>query len=169
DEGLTEDETAELYAVTSDIHSLTHLNTSICWQQVRLMWLREGDANSKYFHSILISRRIRNALSSIMVDDHRVEGVQPVRQAIFSHFSSHFKAASVDRPRVDDFQFSTSSPSEGGFLVKPFSVDEVKATVWDCDSNKSPGPDGINFGFLKEFWSEFKGDIMRFISEFHRN
>jgi hypothetical protein len=45
----------------------------------------------------------------------------------------------------------------------------VHAAVWDCDSYKSPGPDGINFGFLKEFWPELKGDIMRFITEFHRN
>jgi hypothetical protein len=45
----------------------------------------------------------------------------------------------------------------------------VHAAVWDCDSYKSSGPDGINFGFMKEFWPELKGDIMRFITEFHRN
>ncbi|MCI87589.1 cysteine-rich receptor-like protein kinase, partial [Trifolium medium] len=42
------------------------------------------------------------------------------------------------RPMVDDFQFRTLSFMEGGSLIKPFSVDEVKATVWDCDSFKSP-------------------------------
>lgn len=31
------------------------------------------------------------------------------------------------------------------------------------------GPDDINFSFIKEFWPELKGDLMRFISEFHRN
>ncbi|MCI40569.1 cysteine-rich receptor-like protein kinase, partial [Trifolium medium] len=46
EEGLTEDEIAEIHVVTSDIHSLTRLNTSICWQQARLLWIREGDANS---------------------------------------------------------------------------------------------------------------------------
>ncbi|MCI51783.1 endonuclease/exonuclease/phosphatase family protein, partial [Trifolium medium] len=79
------------------------------------------------------------------------------------------RACHEDRPRVDDFQFRTLSITEGGSLVKPFSVDDVKAAVWDCDSYKSPGPDGINFGFLKEFWPDLKDDIMRFISEFHRN
>ncbi|MCI10673.1 cysteine-rich receptor-like protein kinase [Trifolium medium] len=73
------------------------------------------------------------------------------------------------RPTVDDFQFRTLSFAEGGSLVKPFSVDEVKAAVWDCDSYKSSGLDGINFGFLKEFWVEMKDDIMRFITEFHMN
>ncbi|GAU34874.1 hypothetical protein TSUD_19540 [Trifolium subterraneum] len=58
---------------------------------------------------------------------------------------------------------------ESGSLIKPFSEAEVRATVWDCDSFKSPGPDGINFGFFKDFWDELRGDVMRFISEFHRN
>lgn len=58
---------------------------------------------------------------------------------------------------------------EEGALIKPFSVDEVKAVVWDYDSFKSPSPDYINFGFIKDFWVELKDDIMRFIREFHRN
>ncbi|MCH83336.1 endonuclease/exonuclease/phosphatase family protein [Trifolium medium] len=126
DDELTVDEVDELHSTTSDIHSLSRINKSICWQQSRLQWLRDGDANTQYFHSVLASRRRQNSLSSIMVD-------------------------------------------EGGSLVKPFSVEEVKAAVWDCDSYKSPGPDGINFGFMKEFWNELQVDIMRFISEFHRN
>ncbi|MCI77988.1 endonuclease/exonuclease/phosphatase family protein, partial [Trifolium medium] len=40
DEGLTGDEVAELHGTTSDIHSLFRVNTSICWQQSRLLWLR---------------------------------------------------------------------------------------------------------------------------------
>ncbi|MCI42420.1 cysteine-rich receptor-like protein kinase, partial [Trifolium medium] len=58
---------------------------------------------------------------------------------------------------------------DSGSLTKPFSVDEVKAAVWDCGSYKSPGPDGVNLGFFKDFWAELQGDVMRFISEFHRN
>jgi len=58
---------------------------------------------------------------------------------------------------------------EGRGLIKPFSEVEVKAAVWNCDSFKSPGPNGVNFGFIKDFWEDIKGDIMRFISEFHQN
>jgi len=56
-----------------------------------------------------------------------------------------------------------------GNLTKPFLVDEIKSAVWDCDSFKSPGPDDINFGFIKSFWNEMKDDIVRFITQFHRN
>jgi hypothetical protein len=95
--------------------------------------------------------------------------VNPIRQAVVAHFATHFKARSVARPGVDNLLFSRLSMADHSGLTKPFSEAEVKAAVGDCDSFKSPGPDGINFGFIKDFWAELKGDIMRFISEFHRN
>jgi len=146
DEVLTADEVAELHG-TLDIHSLSRVNTSICWQQSRLLWLREGDANFKYFHSVLSSLRRKNTLSSLIVDGLRVEGMQPIRQVVFSHFSSHFRACNRDRSMVDDLQFQTLSITEGGSLVKPFSVEEVKAAVWDCESYKSHGPVELTLAF----------------------
>jgi hypothetical protein len=98
-----------------------------------------------------------------------MEGVQPVRHAVFAHFSSHYQALNVDRPMIDDLNFQTLSFAEGSGLIKPSSVEEVKDAIWDCDSFKSPGPDGINFGFIKDFWTDIKDDIMRFVTEFHRN
>ncbi|KEH34516.1 hypothetical protein MTR_3g467670 [Medicago truncatula] len=53
--------------------------------------------------------------------------------------------------------------------MKPFSLEEVKAIVWDCDSFKSSGHDGINFGLIKDFLHDMKDEIMKFVSEFHRN
>jgi len=98
-----------------------------------------------------------------------MEGVQPIRNTIFMHFRNPFKATRVGWPDVGNLHFKTLTFQDGGRLVKPFSVDEVKAAVWDCDSFKSPGPDGVNFGFIKELWHVLRDDLMRFVSEFHRN
>ncbi|MCI57045.1 endonuclease/exonuclease/phosphatase family protein, partial [Trifolium medium] len=65
EDDLSEAELLELHGVTSDIHSLSRMNTSICWQQSRSQWLKEGDVNTKFFHSVLASRRRGNAISSI--------------------------------------------------------------------------------------------------------
>ncbi|GAU24254.1 hypothetical protein TSUD_23900, partial [Trifolium subterraneum] len=166
---LSETEIAYFHGITANIHSLSCLNTSICWQQSRSQWLKEGDANSKYFHFVLANHRRGNTISVLQVDGVAVEGVTPIRQAVFSHFASHFKANNVGRPEIDNLQFKRLSQLKSSSLIKPFSEAEVKSAVWDCDSFKSPGPDGINFGFIKDFWAELRGDVVRFISEFHRN
>jgi len=54
-------------------------------------------------------------------------------------------------------------------LTCPFSEAELKAAVSDCDNFKSPGPDGIHFGVIKDFRFDLKSATMIFISEFHRN
>jgi exonuclease III len=99
---LSVDDCIELHDVSANLHSLSRLNSSICWQQSRNQWLREGDANTKYFHSMLSARRRRNAICSVLVDGVRIEGVHPVRSAVFNHFAKHFKAQDVERPNISN-------------------------------------------------------------------
>ena len=75
----------------------------------------------------------------------------------------------AERPCIENLNFNMLNVGQCGELTKPFSVDEVKQVVWDCDSFKSPGPNGVNMGFVKDFWSELRDDIMRFLYDFHRN
>ena len=61
--------------------------------------------------------------------------------AVDSHFSSHFKASVEERHSMDGLQFHSLSYVQRVGLVKPFSVEEVKAAVWDCGNFNCPGPD----------------------------
>ncbi|GKE95891.1 hypothetical protein Tco_1580746, partial [Tanacetum coccineum] len=46
------------------------------------------------------------------------------------------------------------------------SLEEIKTAVWDCDSNKAPGPDGFTFGFIKKYWDLLRKDIFKFVNSF---
>jgi len=70
---------------------------------------------------------------------------------------------------MDGIRFRSLSHRQGAGLIMSFSLDEVKAAVWDCDNYKCPGPESISFGFIKQFWDMLKEDVMRFLTEFHRN
>ena len=160
-----ESELEEYHGLTEELFSLSRSHSSSCKQQSRALWLREGDANTNIFHGIMSSRRRGNVVNCFLVDSVLSKGVDNVRRAVYSHFSSHFQVGNVDRPSIDGLQFPTLSRREGTSLVKPFSVEEVKAAVWDCDNYKCPGPDG----FIKEFWDILRDDVMQFLVEFHRN
>ena len=166
---LSDGEIQELHGLLENLFSLSRINSSICCQQSRVKWFKEGDANSKYFHRVMSSRRSRNAIPCFLVNGALVEGEENVRNAVFNHFRTHFQPVQSTRPSMEGINFRTLSFTDGACLVKPFTLEEVKAAVWDCDSFKCPGPDGITFGFVKDFWDILQVDVMRFLMEFHRN
>lgn len=103
--GLTAEEIEDIEdmrGITHDIQSLSRVNTCISWQQSRLLWLKDGDVNSKYFHSVLSSRRRQNSIVSLLVNGTLMEGIQPIRNAVFSHFIDHFAAHYTTRPSVEN-------------------------------------------------------------------
>jgi hypothetical protein len=66
-------------------------------------------------------------------------------------------------------EFKKISIDDRDELVREFSEEEVRMAVWECESSKSPGPDGVNFGFIKEFWDDIKEDFITVMGEFHSN
>nr|GEU40487.1 RNA-directed DNA polymerase, eukaryota, reverse transcriptase zinc-binding domain protein [Tanacetum cinerariifolium] len=46
------------------------------------------------------------------------------------------------------------------------SKEELKRAVWECGTDKSPGPDGFSFGFYRQFWSSIENDVFAAISHF---
>jgi len=168
-EVLCDEEVEELHGFTEELFSLVRINTSIGWQQSRVHWLQEGDANSKFFNGIMSNRRRRNNIPFFIDNGVLIEGVDNVHKVVYTHFSSHFRLVVASRPSMEGLSFRSLAFREGATLVKPFSLDEVKVAVWDCENFKCPGPDGINFGYIKDFWDIMKDDVMRFLVEFHRN
>jgi hypothetical protein len=103
------------------------------------------------------------------VNDVVIEGVSGVREAVFNHFENLFRSVRVVRPSIANLQFSSISEDDAYYLDRPFEEDEVKQAVCECDNFKSPGPDWIKFGFIKELWVDIKGYLMRFLLEFYSN
>nr|GEX58610.1 RNA-directed DNA polymerase, eukaryota [Tanacetum cinerariifolium] len=56
-------------------------------------------------------------------------------------------------------------------LERVVSRDEIRLAVWNCGDNKSPGPDGYSFEFLKKYWDLIGSDLCevldaKFVSDF---
>ena len=92
-----------------------------------------------------------------------------VNSAALQYFNSKFAEENISRPTLDGVQFPFLPQREKESLTARFSEEEIKSDVRDCGGDKSLGPDGLNFNFIKLFWETLKPDFIRFMDEFYTN
>jgi hypothetical protein len=98
-----------------------------------------------------------------------IQGVQEIKSEAKNHFSQHLSEEWSNRPFLEGITFPSISSDDNVALLEPFHEEEIRETIWSCDGNKSPGPDGFNLNFLKACWSIVKKDVIAFFKEFHEN
>lgn len=105
----------------------------------------------------------------LKVDDRWVSGVEEVKEEATRHFSGQFKEERGIRPTLDGIHFNKISELEAELLTASFTMEEVKEAVWSYEGDKSPGPDGFNFTFIKTCWETIKEEILELMAQFHSN
>ena len=142
---------------------------SMLRQKARSRWIQESDCNSRYFHLLISANRRNNSLEGVMLDGTWIDEPHKVKEEVKVFFSQRFQEPDYCRPRLDGINFQTINQHQNSMLVAPFQEEEVRQAIWDCGSDRCPGPDGFNFKFIKKFWQLFKPDVLRFLDEFHAN
>ncbi|XP_058725579.1 uncharacterized protein LOC131596860 [Vicia villosa] len=112
-------------------------------------------------------RRSKNKLCSIQFNGRRLEEVSDIKEAVFNHFNGFFMEPELNRPVCSFPNLNSLSMSESLELESPFSLEELKEALWECDGNKSPSPDGFSIDFFKTFWLILKEDLLKFCSDFY--
>ncbi|XP_025663992.1 uncharacterized protein [Arachis hypogaea] len=103
-----------------------YVRQDVHWKQMsRSQHASEMNRNTRYFHNIASARRRNN----------RIEALE-------------------DSPNVSfrDELVNRLGREEAEILEVLPSVDEVKETVWNCESSKALGSDGYNMNFIKKYW-----------------
>ncbi|GKV14959.1 hypothetical protein SLEP1_g25757 [Rubroshorea leprosula] len=137
------------------------------WQQKsRKMWIKEGDANTKFFHRSVNGRRRRNEICSITVEGKQLTRVTEIKEGVAEYFQKLFTEEVWQRPKLDEMGFKQISQTDNEFLIAPFTEEEIRKVIWECDSSKAPGPDGFNFRFMKSMWEDIKSEVIGFVKEF---
>ncbi|PNX98293.1 cysteine-rich receptor-like protein kinase [Trifolium pratense] len=146
-----------------------HYKESLLKQKSKMKWIQDGDANSRFFHASLKGRRRRNQVVTIKKEDSWIQGVECIKNEVKLHFEKNFVEECVDRPFLSGIGFNSLNDDDNLTLMEPFGEEEVREVIWNCDGNKSPGPDGFNFNFFKACWSTVKHDVMAYLNEFHHS
>lgn len=142
---------------------------SLMRQKARVKWIKEGDCNSRYFYLLMNSKRRNNDIKGVYIGGSWVDDPIRVKKEVCRFFAHRFKEVDQCRPDLRGVLFGSIGLHQNDMLVGQFLEEEIRTAVWDCGSDKCPGPDGLNFKFIKHFWELIKPDISRFIAEFHAN
>ena len=169
DRQLEDNERALRKQLQQELWEAAQTHASLLRQKARSRWIKEGDCNSRYFHLLINSRRRSNCLNGVKVDGVWKDEPAEVKEEVRRFFSKRFQEADFDRPTLDGIPFNTIDVQQNVMLVERFQEEEIRRAVWSCGSDKSPGPDGLNFKFIKQFWEVIKPDFLRFFDEFHVN
>ena len=131
----------------------------------RVSYLREGDANTSFFHKQAAFRKRKNYIAKLK-DGDRVVTSQEDKQEVMYNFYDNLIGKVADRTFSLDLHSFHRAGLDLSMLDAPISEDEVWESIKTLPKDKAPGPDGYTGRFYKECWSIIKADVMAVIITF---
>ncbi|GJW04159.1 RNA-directed DNA polymerase, eukaryota, reverse transcriptase zinc-binding domain protein, partial [Tanacetum coccineum] len=135
-------------------------------QKAKIKWGIEADENSKFFHAIVNQKRRYLSIQGIKLEGHWIEDPLGIKDAFLTFFEQKFQKVDVVKIVNRSPFYKSLNDEQNIYLVSSVTESEIKDAIWDCGSDKSPGPDGFTFAFYKEFWDMFKSDVVEFVHHF---
>ncbi|KAJ0547939.1 putative RNA-directed DNA polymerase [Helianthus annuus] len=163
---LTEEEEWVMSENKETLAELEMAKSSDLRQRSRVRWAKEGDENSKFFHTMVNCRKASNVIHGLNIGNSWVSKPSLVKKGVLNFFRSKFVEDCVSRPSLDCANLKKLSSIDASWLESEFSVAEIKDGVFGCGDDRAPGPDGFNFRFFKRFWSLFENDFVSIMSGF---
>ncbi|KAI3704850.1 hypothetical protein L1987_75079 [Smallanthus sonchifolius] len=139
------------------------------WSRARTKWALEGDDNTAFFHGVINGRKSSNAIHGFNVNNHWISKPKKLKKLVFDFFRDKFKEDAPTRPFLEYDNENRISDAEAAALIDRFSKEEIKQAVFDCGSERAPGPDGFNMKFIKRFWRFFEEDFIKNFDNFFEN
>ncbi|XP_049386507.1 uncharacterized protein LOC125850697 [Solanum stenotomum] len=137
----TEENRTKLHLIIAQYIKYLKLEASILKQKTQLQWFKEGDTNSKYFHSIMRGRR-RNLFI------HEIGHEESIREEILNCI-----------PRM-------VTEEQNQTLQQMPNLEELTQVVFSMNPNSTAGPDGFGGKFYQHCWEIIKEDVLSVVQYF---
>ncbi|OIT28452.1 putative ribonuclease h protein, partial [Nicotiana attenuata] len=143
---------------------------SVLKQKTQLQWFKDGDANSKYFHSLIRGRRRKLYIHKIKNEDGDwIYGDEAIGEAACDHFQNLFSdPGGTIREDLLSCIPSMITEEDNDNLNKDPTIEELRHIVFSMNPVSAAGPDGLNGKKFQHCWDIIKDDLFnvgRSISE----
>ncbi|GJW20927.1 RNA-directed DNA polymerase, eukaryota [Tanacetum coccineum] len=149
------------------IHKIQHcdkIDSLEMVQKAKVKWAVEGDENTKFFHGMLNKKRSILNIQGVLVDGVWVDSPNSLKKEFFD--SNRFCKPDERRATIH-MEFPNQLHSDQcQDLEIEVTNDEIKRAVWECGTDKAPGPDGFTFGFFRHFWYLVEQDVYEAVRYF---
>jgi hypothetical protein len=131
----------------------------------RITNLKEGDANTRYFHLRVNARRRKNHILRLKHNNGWVTEYNQKKNTIHSQFAKIIKRGPLRNQNLNWARIPTPLCVLSD-LGAPFWEEDVKAAVDNTACDKASGLDGYSGAFFKACWNTIKMDVLAVINQF---
>ncbi|GJX83607.1 RNA-directed DNA polymerase, eukaryota, reverse transcriptase zinc-binding domain protein [Tanacetum coccineum] len=152
--------------VLNSLRKIDQMHVMDMAQKTKIKWSIEGDENSSFFHGMLNKKRNQTNIRGIMVDGVWKDHPSDIKKEFLLHFQNRFDKPAERRAIIEMCYPRSLSSEQRDEIEREVTKEELKTAVWDCGTDKSPGPDGYTFGFYRKFWSIIENDVYAAVKHF---
>ena len=139
------------------------------WKQMsRVLWLKEGDRNTKFFHASTKQRRGRNRIIKLRNPAGGwVEDDEGVERVATTYFQNLFTTSSPGNPE-DALRYINAqvTPDINTSLTRPVLDTEIRKAIDEINPEKAPGPDGMTGTFYQAFGDIVAEEVIHTVKSF---
>ncbi|KAL9241978.1 hypothetical protein vseg_016026 [Gypsophila vaccaria] len=151
------------------VRDLTKALHSFLSQKANVTWLKDGDENTRFFHTHIRAKQIRNSILQLRdMNGILHTGYQEIENAFLIYYQSLLGTSKstdgVNLPIVRQGSLITEDHST--ILLAPVTTQEIKKCFFEIPANKSPGPDGFSSQFYKDSWETVGDDVCKAVQDF---
>ena len=130
-----------------ELHKVMDLD-KISWRQKsRVLWLKEEDSNTKFFHCMANSHCRNNFIGCLNIEGTVTSDPKEVEEGIIQYYKQLYCKSTQWRPALTSLHFKALESEEANNLVLLFGEDEVLDAVRGMSGDKAPGSDGFTMEF----------------------
>ncbi|XP_074570567.1 uncharacterized protein LOC141827233 [Curcuma longa] len=140
-------------------------------QRAKNVYLKSADKCTKFFHDVVKRNNKRNAIITLKKrNGDQTTSINEVAEEFVDYFHGLLgkkeACTFLDSNEIDGRKLTLGQTED---LIKPVTIEEIKAALHDIGCGKAPGPDGYGSKFFTSSWDIIGNDFIAAVQEFFQS